>query len=153
MASFVFNHVKSKIVKGEINFNVSDGIYRLALVDATIFEDIATYSKRTLWSEISHSEITTTANAGYTQKPLNSIITTNTITDSVGLDSIIISANNVIYPISTITAYGIVIFQYNTGFGSTDGLLISAIDIRTAVDGETALTLPVKSVEGVLLLS
>lgn len=132
MASFIFEHVKTKIANQSIKLVDVDNIYKIALLDDTILNDVNTYSSKTVWSDISQFEITNITeynHEGYSQKFLKNIKGENVTSNGTCDDTIPdykISADNIVYNVSTIDADCAVILR-NVG---SDPELIAALDLR-----------------------
>lgn len=128
MSSYVFDHVKEKMAKGELTFDAPDGAYKLALVTSAVFDDFANgaLSDAEGWyADLSGYEITEDSNyntAGYTGH--QNLINLGFIeTDVAGFTDIKVSATDIVFPISTIDADGAVVYK-----DDTNGTLIVAID-------------------------
>ena len=130
MSSFIFDQVKDMAVKGQLDF--TSGTFKLALLDNTIVDSPASWSDKTLWSEIEQYEIDESAvgynYVGYTQKTLTNVgVTTDTNdADGDGLTDYKVYADNVTWVQSTIDADCAVIYKDD---GATLSL-ICAIDLR-----------------------
>lgn len=129
MASFVFTNAKLLLSTGDLSFDGSESIYKLALMGSDFFE-ISDVASKTEWGDIKSTEIPTNDVTKYTSKTLNGVQST-----PKNDGSCIISADNISYPISTISASYIVIVKSSVGSDDiiydTD-LLVTAIDIRIA---------------------
>ena len=127
MSSYTFDHLKEKMAKAEINFDVVDGAYKVALVTSAVFENEETgsMSDYTSWSEVSAYEIS--EDAGYNSisyvgsENINNIGFVNI--NNGGYTTVKLSASDVVYPISTIDANGAVIYA-----NDANKTLICAVD-------------------------
>jgi hypothetical protein len=143
MASYVFEQVKNMIVTGELNFkDVPDNAFTLALLDNTIVSDVATFSTKSVFGDISQYEIA--KEGGYTKKGITSIdIVSIDDINSDSVDDIMIVSDDIVYPNSNITASCAVIFK------ADDDKLITALDLRSeTVAGDPNTLSPIQSVNG-----
>lgn len=129
MSSFVFSNAKLLLSSGSLQFN--NGIFKFALIgDAKLFDD-KSYCDKTKWSEIKDLEIGI-GNVGYVKhEPLRAVKIVTVAND--GSDDILVCANDITYPISTISAVGAVIVTSNYAYGeiTNNDKLVLAIDLRT----------------------
>jgi len=131
MASFVFTNAKLLLSTGDLSFDdVNDSVvYKLALMSSD-FGDISNITSKTVWDDVKSTEIPTNDVTKYTSRKLSGIKS-----EPNGDGSYIISATNISYLISTISASYIVIVKSSVGSDDiiydTD-LLVAAIDIRIA---------------------
>ncbi len=131
MASYMFDQVKILAATQAIKFVDNDGIYMLALLDDTIL-DKTTYSGKTKWSDISSYEISNVSGYNsltYEQRPITNMVG-ETLTDAGGacddgLPDYKVSAQNIIYNVSTIDADCAVIMR------KSDGALIACLDLQS----------------------
>ena len=133
MSSFIFNQVKGMAIQGQLDFSTQ--AFKLALLDNVIVDDPETWSEKTLWSEVESNQII--PGGGYTIPVDLANVVVAEINDVSGdsLKDFKVSADNVTWVQSTITASCAVIYR-------EDGKLICALDLRP--DGST----PVSSVVG-----
>jgi len=151
MSSYVFDQVKEFAIDGKLNFkNVSDGTYRIVLCNDEILD--VSYSKKTLWSEISNYEI---QNVGYEHDkyPTSNPLTPGSSLLNVGIEpieddgvgggdkdgrnDICVCADNVVYYESTIKADSAVILKRTTTAGEYE--LIAVLDVRKD-DGTSSMS-------------
>ncbi len=135
MASFIFDQVKTLLATNAIKLVDNDGTYVLALLDNTILDAKSTYSSKTKWSDISTYEISSVTgynSVTYEQRSLTNM-SGETITDAGGscddgLPDYKVSAQNIVYNVSTIDADCAVIMRKNI---SGDNDLVVALDLRS----------------------
>jgi len=126
--SYVFDHVKLLIAKGELKFyNIPADGFRLALVTSAAFDNFATgaFSDYMYWNQVSGSEINAPGSGynytGYTGP--ESLINNGTLEEDVdGFTQLKVSASDIAYPISTIEADGAVVYK-----NDAQGTLVTAI--------------------------
>lgn len=143
MSSYIFDQIKPLVATGGINFQMPDDVLYIALVDHTIFDDFnnGAMSNSSIWSDISNNEIIndTSLNInGYEILPLINI--TLTYVEVSGFTQVHVKANDILYPISTIDAYGAVIFRNDNGnVNGPDGTLITALDFGGRVSSNNGV--------------
>lgn len=148
MSSYVFDQIKPLVATGSFNFAVGDNVFYIALVNETVFDDFANgaMSSEINWSDIESSDISQDANlnnAGYEIKPLVGVTLVDV--DSLGFTQTHVMADDVLYPISTIDAFGAVIFRNNAGsIGGGgqpvyDGQLITALEFGGRVSSNNGV--------------
>ena len=130
MASFIFESTKSNLIKGELNFE--NDTFDIYLLDNTIVDATDAYDSYTQWGNVSAYEISATGDPSinYTPKELSNVIIEDfdapgdTNTDQK------ISADNINYTNSTITASCAVITKRVGVSRAPEDLLVMALDIR-----------------------
>jgi len=149
MSSYVFDDIKNLVAKGQIVFEVPDNTFYLALVNEEVFMDFTngSLSNSKRWSDISDNEINASGsslnNSGYEIRPLLGVTVDNV--DVNGFTHTIVKAADVNYQISTIDAYGAVIFKNDEGSVNPDGshnydgTLINAIDFGERVSSNNGV--------------
>jgi len=115
--SYVFDHVKMMVAKGQIIFyNIPDGGFKLALVTSAAFDNFSAgaFSDYEYWNDVSAAEINVTG-SGYSSKGYTgpeSLVNNGTSEEEVnGFTQVKVSATDMSYPISTIDADGAVVFK------------------------------------------
>jgi hypothetical protein len=149
MASYIFDGVKLKIFTGNMDFEFADGDLKLALVTSAVFANWNTgaLSDSDYWYELSAYEITEDSNyntSGYSQQDLNNV-GLNEI-DVNGFTHLVVSADDINFAISTIDAYGAVIYE------SADESLVVAVNFNSLVSSNNGTFNIPLSTTGVLKL-
>jgi len=126
MASFVFSNAKLQLSYGNLSFEPGEGVYKLALMSSDI-RSISGVVDFITWGQIKTHEVDDNDTTKYTPKMLSGVTS-----ERKNNGECIISADNVSYPISTISASYIVIVKSSTNNGiiNDDDILVLAIDVR-----------------------
>ena len=136
MASYIFDQVKTWVATTKFSFVDSNSVFKLALMDNTLLDN--SNSSKTKWSEVKQYEITKSTQGlntqAYTQAPLINLGSAQVVDNKTsqcddGLPDTIIYADDVIYPVSTIDSYCVVITRTVTGGSAPEtGSIISDDD-------------------------